>query len=297
MFGYVRPLQSELKVKEYEIYKAVYCGLCKELKRRYGFSASFVLSYDFSFLALLQMGLAQHPAFHFDRERCPFHPTARRGVCASNEGLAFAAGMSCLTFYHKVADNRADGRFFQRAGSALLLPFAARLHRKAAREYPEQAQEIAGLMARQGQLEASHCPRPDEAAEPTALTLSSLCKALGEDERSQRVLSRFGYFLGRWVYLCDALDDLQEDAAQGSYNPYLTRRGLMASPTPQELGELRQEAAGSLNLTLAELEKTYDLLTIRQFRPILDNIVSLGLRSVQLRILSGKQKKQEPEAI
>ena len=190
---------------------------------------------------------------------------------------------------------------FFRRGTALRpgkkRPFAARLHRKAAREYPEQAQEIAGLMARQSQLEASHCPRPDEAAEPTALTLSSLCKALGEDERSQRVLSRFGYFLGRWVYLCDALDDLQEDAAQGSYNPYLTRRGLMASPTPQELGELRQEAAGSLNLTLAELEKTYDLLTIRQFRPILDNIVSLGLRSVQLRILSGKQKKQEPEAI
>ena len=55
----------------------LYCGLCKELKRRYGFSASFVFSYDFSFLALLQMGLAQHPAFHFDRERCPFHPTAR----------------------------------------------------------------------------------------------------------------------------------------------------------------------------------------------------------------------------
>ena len=296
MFGYVRPLHSELRVKEYEIYKAVYCGLCKELKRRYGFSASFVLSYDFSFLALLQMGLAQHPDFHFGKERCPFHPTARRGVCASNEGLAFAAGMSCLTFYHKVADNRADGRFFQRAGSTLLLPFAARLHRKAAREYPEQAREIAEQMANQQRLESDRCPRPDEAAEPTALLLSSLCRAVGEDDRSRRVLSRFGYFLGRWIYLCDALDDLEEDATRGSYNPYLTRRGL-TSLTTREFEELRQEAAGSLNLTLAELEKAYDLLTIRQFRPILDNIVSLGLRSVQLRILSGKQKKQESEGI
>ena len=30
MFGYVRPFKPELRMKEYEAYKAVYCGLCKE---------------------------------------------------------------------------------------------------------------------------------------------------------------------------------------------------------------------------------------------------------------------------
>lgn len=285
----MRPLQSELRVKELEIYKAVYCGLCKELKRRYGFYASFVLSYDFSFLALLQMGLEKQPAFRFEKQRCPFHPTAKRGVCVSNRALEFAAGMSCLTFYHKVKDNQADGTFGKKLGSTLPLPFASRLHHKAAREYPQLAEEIARQMERQQELESARCPRPDEAAEPTAFLLSALCKAFAGDPTEERILTRFGYFLGRWVYLCDALDDLEEDAKQGSYNPYLTRRGLR-SPSPEELAEVRQDAAGSLNLTLAELEKTYDLLTIRQFRPILDNIVTLGLRSVQLRILTRKNE-------
>jgi hypothetical protein len=32
MFGYVRPYRDELKVKDYELYRAVYCGLCHSLK-------------------------------------------------------------------------------------------------------------------------------------------------------------------------------------------------------------------------------------------------------------------------
>lgn len=57
MFGYIRPFQPELRMKEYEAYKSVYCGLCKELGRRYGIFARFTLSYDFTFLAILSMAV------------------------------------------------------------------------------------------------------------------------------------------------------------------------------------------------------------------------------------------------
>ena len=46
MYGYVRPDKGELKVSEYELYRAAYCGLCHALKKRCGFGARMALSYD-----------------------------------------------------------------------------------------------------------------------------------------------------------------------------------------------------------------------------------------------------------
>ena len=62
MFGYVKPYNPELRVRELEEYKAVYCGLCKQLGRSFGVFARFTLSYDFAFLAMLKTAL--------DREIC-----------------------------------------------------------------------------------------------------------------------------------------------------------------------------------------------------------------------------------
>ena len=57
MFGYIRVDKSELKIKDYEMYKAVYCTLCRKLGRKYGILSRLTLSYDFTFLALLNMSL------------------------------------------------------------------------------------------------------------------------------------------------------------------------------------------------------------------------------------------------
>ena len=57
MFGYVRPYKSELLVREYEQYKSVYCELCRELGKSYGWTARFTLSYDCTFYALLSLSL------------------------------------------------------------------------------------------------------------------------------------------------------------------------------------------------------------------------------------------------
>ena len=53
MFGYVRPVKCELKIKEWDMYQALYCGLCHALKERCGFAARFTVNYDFTFLALV----------------------------------------------------------------------------------------------------------------------------------------------------------------------------------------------------------------------------------------------------
>ena len=54
MFGYVRPYKPELKVKEYELFRAAYCGLCWSLKEKYGADAGFN-----SFLAIFRIRYAE----------------------------------------------------------------------------------------------------------------------------------------------------------------------------------------------------------------------------------------------
>ena len=53
MFGYLTAFQPELRVRELDTYKAIYCGLCHCLRSHYGLASSAGLSYDFVFLAAL----------------------------------------------------------------------------------------------------------------------------------------------------------------------------------------------------------------------------------------------------
>ena len=53
MFGYVKVCKPELKIREYEEYKAVYCTLCRVIGRDYGQISRTLLSYDATFYVLL----------------------------------------------------------------------------------------------------------------------------------------------------------------------------------------------------------------------------------------------------
>ena len=57
MFGYIRPKIPELKVREYDQYKGIYCSLCKRMGKEYGIASRFALSYDSTFLVLMMLGL------------------------------------------------------------------------------------------------------------------------------------------------------------------------------------------------------------------------------------------------
>ena len=57
MFGYVTVNRPEMKVKEFERYRAFYCGLCHELRAVYGPIGQATLTSDMTFLVILLTGL------------------------------------------------------------------------------------------------------------------------------------------------------------------------------------------------------------------------------------------------
>ena len=76
MFGYVTPLKSELKFKEFEYFRSYYCGLCNEIKREYGNIPRFCLNYDLTFIGFLLDGLYSTP-LNLDSIKCLRHPNKK----------------------------------------------------------------------------------------------------------------------------------------------------------------------------------------------------------------------------
>lgn len=286
MFGYIKPCKPEMKVKEFDTFQAIYCGLCKQLSHVYGPFASLTLSYDFTFAATVALGL---------RTECPGYRTCTctanllkkktcLAVCAD---LQYCASVAMLMIYFKLRDDIQDSGFLRRTAALLALPFAAAARRKARRLYPDIDAAIQEAMRRQAQVERAGCTSPDAAADPTAAALAAVFEALSDDPRQKQVLHRFGYLTGRYVYFADALDDLEKDQKRRGYNPFLQK----FSDTAHSLRDIREYAQQVLNLTIGELAPAYELLELKRYKSILDNIIYLGLHQ-EIRTI--RQKAEQP---
>ena len=112
MFGYIRACKPELKMKEFETYKAVYCSLCRRLGKSYGMLSRMTLSYDFTFLALLNMSLSDG-CVAFEQKRCAFNPLKKCNYCKCDDALELPSAAAMIMLYYKILDNIADERGFK----------------------------------------------------------------------------------------------------------------------------------------------------------------------------------------
>lgn len=275
MFGYVRACKGELKIKEYETYKAVYCSLCKKLGHSYGILSRFTLSYDFTFLALLNMSL-RDGCDGFVQKRCAFNPLKKCNYCKDDKPLEMPAAAAMIMLYYKILDNIVDERGIKKIGYYLLKPIFSSVHKKAAKQYPDIESAVSEYIAAQNALEKAGCASIDEAADPTAKVMEKILALCSEDEMQKRVLRRMGYCLGRYIYLLDAAVDLDQDKKSGSYNVFKN--------TDDE--DIENRIKQQLYFCINESAKAFELLDIRKYKHILGNIIYLGLEETFIKELN-----------
>lgn len=281
MFGYVRAHVPELKVKESEIYKAVYCTLCRSLGKSYGFVARLTLSYDFTFLALLRLSLREE-CTGFEQKRCAFNPLKKCNYCKNTgRDLDIVTASAMIMLYYNLRDNISDSVGAKRLGYRLLLPLFSRPHKKAAAKYPELESAAKEFTESQLKLENDGCKSIDRAAEPTAKMLETVFSLISEDETERRILRRLGYCIGRWIYLCDAADDMEKDKKSGSYNV------LLAQDLPPD--EINGKITATLNMCIGEAASAAELLEFKRYGDIIRNIIYLGLTQTQRGVLDKKE--------
>ncbi len=282
MFGYVRPLTGELRVRELEDYKAVYCGLCHSLGKTCGLLARLTLNYDFVFLAMALTPQAGPCAM--EHRFCPLHPFSRRRVCQQSFSMDTAAQEGVILSYQKLRDDVADGGFW-RSLSARLAAWCLRpAYRRAARAQPGFDRAVTDCLERLRRLEEENCPSIDRPADAFAQLLQAAAPETGSLGRD-RAMAQMLYHVGRWIYLIDAWDDLPEDTKKGSYNPLNLR---FEGKAEERIQDVRVTLLHSRNLAASayELEKT------GAWDGVLSNILYLGLPAVEEMVLSRQWRKR-----
>ena len=288
MYGYIRTFTPELRVREQEYYRTVYCGLCRTMGKCTGQCSRMTLSYDMTLFALVRLALTgTQPAFK--RRRCLAHPTRKRPMVEPCDELAFCACASAILMHYKVKDDLRDERGLKRTAATAVSPFVASMRRRAVkRGYGDMDSGVYRSMKALSELEASRLPSADEPATLFGELMGSLL-AYGLEGNQAKLAYTVGLHVGRWVYLVDAADDYAEDVKYARYNPLAC---LYADPAMTELSvEKRQEIKTALLAELMELERAFDLLDTADhpnLSGVLSNILYEGMPREAERVLFGR---------
>lgn len=284
MFGYVRPVREELKCKDFDLYRATYCGLCRTMGKRCGIFAPLVLNFDFTFLALL---LAPEEGERLKSNcRCPVLPLRRRCMCQISPGLELAADESVILAYWRLRDKVRDDGFWRGlpAGAASLLLYSA--YRRAAGHRADFDRVVRQQLEQLHRLEEEKCSSIDRPADTFAKLLQAAAPKTGEESRD-RAMEQLLYHLGRWIYLVDARDDLDKDRKQGNYNPVALRYPDQPCDEPLTL---------TLNHSVNLMRSACALLGFGRQEALIQNVLDLGLPMIQKAVFDGRwgqMKKQK----
>jgi len=299
VFGYIRIYKPQLRICEYETYRAVYCTLCRHLGRQMGIPSRLLLNYDYTFMAMLMIALSSDKP-GFESGRCVVNPLKKCGNCTGcDKAFDYTSALTGIMFYYKLRDNISDSSAGKRMLWRTLQPYASHVRKKAKKLYPEEDALVSEYITRQFAAESRAKETGeiiiDELCQPTADVISAFAVRLSDNESDRIILRHFGYYLGRWIYMIDALDDLADDLKDGSFNPLALKFGLTPADAENrtDLWEnARCYGNDSLNMSAAEAVKYYELLELGDFKPITDNIMYLGISEAQRSALFPPAKKR-----
>ena len=279
MFGYVTIYKPELKIKEYEAYKGVYCTLCKEMGKEYGLLSRFLLSYDGAFYVMYKLGLSKDN-INVTNSRCTFNPCKKcMKITTESDVYKLASTITVVLAYFKLVDNLHDSNFFKKLLLYLIYPYFAILKNKAKKKYLEIFKIVEDGMKSQFEIEKSHNQSIDLSAHNTADILGKL---FAHNEEDKERTYNFGYQLGRVVYFLDAFDDFEDDVKSSSFNPFIQYKNLL------------EEASHTINMSIGELVHILEQQKLYDFQPIIENVIYDGL-NYQLEKIKNKHGGEKRE--
>lgn len=299
MLGYVIPDKGELKVREYEIYTGYYCGICKYIGKTYGQLPRMVLSYDATFIALMLASVDPAPD-EPSAEHCAVHHIRRKTVIR-NKAIEYAGDLMLILAWFKLLDDAQDeGRLSAKAGLTALKPIWRKLDRK----HSSLCRSIDENLSALNKLERERCPSIDRVAEGFAQVMDAIFRDGAEflygpetcenPPGLHKTFAKLGYHLGKWIYLIDAVDDIEENLETGAYNPLLYRfeyRGPDGETPEQFRARIDDALRFNLFHYLAVISESLESLDIQKNSGIIENVIYFGLNRKTEEVL----KRIKPE--
>ncbi len=281
MFGYVKVYKPDLKIAQYDTYKAIYCSLCKNLGKNYGHLLRMTLSYDFTFLALLKLSLKEDDCC-FKKSHCVYNPLKKCYYNDNHEDVFdFVSAVAVFMIYFKIQDNIRDEKGFKKLGNIIAGNYLKRKLNKAKMRFPDVFDVVCEYNESQINAENSNFACLDSVAEPTAKVLAAICSMLSDSDEEKALLSRLGYCVGRWIYLIDDVNDFKEDSEHGKVNAVCLSSF--------------DSVISNLYLSSNEAGLAFSSLNVKRFDGIIKNILYIGMPAQVDLILNSRKEEQDGE--
>lgn len=281
MFGYIAINKAEMKFKDYDVYHAYYCGLCKCLRDRYGIRGQLTLSYDMTFLIVLLSGLYE-PTTKKETVNCIAHPFEKH-LAYTNEYTEYAASVNLILAYYKYKDDWADER---RRKSYIAARLLNQCMKKIYKKYPEKIAVVSAGLKKISALEKKNEQNIDVMAGLFGNIMTELF-AYRRDEWEPS-LRKIGFFLGKFIYLMDAYEDAADDIRSGNYNPF--KESYRNDP------EFAEHSRQLLTLMMAECSREFEKMPILLHADILRNILYSGVWNRYTQVTAARAARESGAA-
>ncbi|CUP18435.1 DUF5685 family protein [Intestinibacter bartlettii] len=262
MFGYVRINKMDLTFREFDYYKGYYCGLCKYLKENHGEVSRLSLNYDITFLIVILTALYKLDS-DITYERCIANPLKKK-MRIVNEITEYAASMNILLSYYKLEDNLYDDNGIK---DKLAYELYKGKLKKAYEKYPQKAEYIKQQLGNLRELEKQESKSIDKVSNIFGNLMGEIF-VYKKDEYEQN-LRNIGFNLGKYIYILDAYEDLEEDNKKGRYNPFIDYI--------DKKEELKNKVDRLISMSLGMATKNIEQLNLEFNKSIIDNIIYSGV--------------------
>lgn len=283
MFGYIAINKAEMKFKDYDIYHSYYCGLCRVLKKNYGMRGQMTLSFDMTFLIVLLTGLYE-PDTKAETVNCVAHPFEKH-IARTNELTDYAAAVNLILSYYKCKDDWDDEhRKKSYAAAKLLAPKLKALKER----YPEKISVVSSGLKRLSMLEKQDEQNADIMAGIFGEIMAELF--VFRHDEWEASLRKIGFFLGKFIYLMDAYEDVEKDIKTGNYNPF--KQMFLENP------DFADNCRELLTMMMAECSREFERLPILLHADILRNILYSGVwcRYTMVTERRAQEKKKQVQS-
>jgi predicted hydrocarbon binding protein len=201
------------------------------------------------------------------------HPLKKRAYVNFCEPLAYSAYASAILTYGKIVDDLNDEKGSRKLKAALVKPFCYAMRRKALKKYAELDKKVFEGLKRLSEIERQNPRSVDVPADAFGDILADIL-SFNLDGADEKIMRNIGRHIGRWIYIVDAADDLDEDIKKHRFNAIAC---LYGGPIPEEE---KATVANSLKLELLAAEPAFDLIDYHELYDIeelISNIIYRGM--------------------
>lgn len=284
MFGYVVPDKPNMFIKDYTVYKAFYCGLCKSIGKKCGQLMRFTTNYDVTFLAVF-MHAVRDRQVEFADEACILNPIKKKSIVKHNELMSAIVDTNTILAHYKLVDDICD----ERSAKAKFVDKAVlnRHYKRAKANLPKVDEVVAEGYERLRTMEKNNQAGADIVADAFAEIMKGISIELAGDNYNSYV-GDVMYNVGKWVYCADALDDIDDDFKGGKYNVFLADYSYVDKATflkdkSEELQLLFMSCYDAIN-------KAFDNLNIAKYEGVITNVLWYGLLAKTKELLRSETK-------